>query len=109
MSVPKPAATIPYEPPADPVDEYVLRRPVTVYGHIYESLWLRRLRAEDMEATDGLGKHAGAIVLISRATNTRPAVVRKLDVEDYDALSERVGSFFASGPPTGGDASPDSG
>lgn len=78
-----------------------LKFPVTVDGHEYTSLNMRRCKVKDRRlAAKQKTDEDREITLIANLCEVPPNVIDELDAVDYAKLTETLQGFFASGTPT---------
>ena len=73
-----------------------LKYPVEVFGEMYTSLTVRRLKARDFRQFDVLegGQNAAAIAMAALVCGVDEGVIDELDASDYIAVQEAVADFF---------------
>lgn len=75
----------------------ILKYPVTVDGHEYTSLNMRRCKVKDRRlAAKQKTDEDKEITLISNLCEVPPNVIDELDAVDYAALTETLQGFFVS-------------
>ena len=74
-----------------------LNYPVEVYGELYPTLTVRRMKAKDFRQLDTLqemGGQAAAIAMVALICDADEAVIDELDASDYFAIQEVIAKFF---------------
>lgn len=78
-----------------------LQYPVTVDGHEYAVLNMRRCKVKDRRiAAKQKTDEDKEITLIANLCEVPPSVIDELDAMDYAKLTETLQGFFDSGTPT---------